>query len=125
MAKEQVYQTKIMNTIKKEGGWCVNGNYTLAGEADLQCGIPVELYRYGTILVYCAVEVKTDIDFARVMRAVDEDYKVIDAKKLKQHEKLQMAKIRGVRRRGGLAIVAFNYKQIKEYCDSEMSRRRV
>ncbi len=115
--KESGFQTKLMNTIKREGGWCVNGAYTLAGEADLQCGIPIELYRYGVVLVYVAVEVKTDLDYHRVMRAVDVDYNVIDSKKLKKHEVLQMAKIRGVRKRGGLALVAYNYKQVMEYID--------
>ncbi len=123
--KESGYQTKIMNTIKKEGGWCVNGNYTLAGEADLQCGIAYELYKYGVVLLYVAVEVKTDVDYARVMRAVDADYNVVDSKKLKQHEILQMAKIREVRKRGGLALVCYNYKQIMGYLDERLAEKRV
>ena len=94
--KEAGYQTRIMNTIKKEGGWCVNGNYTLAGEADLQCGIPTYVGKYmdgdgpiweqKKVLLYVAVEVKTDVDYHRVMGAIDQFYNVVDKKKLKSHE---------------------------------------
>lgn len=107
---EAGYQQKIMVAIEEMGGHCVNGNYTKDGEADLQCGIP-----YNDTLLYIAIEVKTEKDYHRVMRAVDKAYNVINSKPLKPHETLQMAKIRMVRNKGGLALVAFNINQIKEY----------
>jgi len=131
--KESGYQIRIINKIKADGGIAINGNYTTAGEADLQCGIPVDIicsscdatkeatargnmfFPKKTILIYCGVEVKDEFNYHRVMGAVDENYNVIDKKKLKQHEVLQMAKIRETRKRGGLALVAYNYEQVKEY----------
>ena len=131
---ESYYQKKIIKAIEKMGGHVVNGNYTKAGEADLQCGYPVTLYKklatYTTTgcnlkytefktLVHLCIEVKTEYDYYRVMRAVDADYNVINSKALKSHEPLQMAKIRNVRRLGGLALVAFNIKQVKEYINGK------
>ena len=130
--RESGYQSKIIKTIKAEGGWAVNGNFTTDGEPDLQCGIPLELPHINHIdddsweldlrkvMLYVAVEVKTEEDYHRVMRGIDENYNVIDKAKLKSHETLQMAKIREIRKRGGLALVAYNYKQIMEYIDKEM-----
>ena len=130
---ETGYQAKIMKAIQKDGGVAINGNYTTEGEADLQCGLPVtintielEYHEQGTsnrvveqtILIHVAVEVKTEDDYNRVMRAIDEDYNVIDKTPLKPHEVLQMAKIRRNRKLGGLALVAWNYKQVKEYVDA-------
>ena len=112
--RESGYQSKIIKDIKDDGGWAVNGNFTLAGEPDLQCGIPLD----GRLL-YVAVEVKDEVNYARVMRGIDAHYNVVDKKKLKSHEVLQMAKIREIRTRGGLALVAYNYKQIMEYIDEE------
>jgi len=109
---EQYYQSKVIKEIQANGGVAINGNYSAAGEADLQCGIPVD----GRLL-HVAVEVKTEKDYHRVMSAIDADYNVIDSKKLKSHETLQMAKIRRNRKLGGLALVAYNYKQIMEYID--------
>ncbi len=108
--KEARYQARIMAQIKQDGGVAVNGQFSTAGEADLQCGIPID----GKLL-HVAVEVKTEFDYHRVMSGIDADYNVIDKAKLKKHEVLQMAKIRRNRKLGGLALVAYNYKQVLEY----------
>ena len=119
--KEQAYQSRIIKEIEAIGGHVVNGNYTKAGEADLQCGIPVEYCPAGdshvpeTILVHCAVEVKTQYDYGRVMECVDEDYNIIKTAGLKKHEVLQITKLRMLRNKGGLALVAYNFKQIMDY----------
>lgn len=128
--KEAGYQSRIIAKIKQGGGHAVNGNFTTAGEADLQCGIPVLIQHpqfdsnniVTTILVYVAVEVKDEFNYHRVMGAIDEHYNVINKKALKSHEVLQMAKIRAVRKIGGLALVAYNYKQIMEYIDEQFNR---
>ena len=111
--KEARYQAKIMAQIQKDGGVAINGNYTSNGEADLQCGIPVD----GKLL-HVAIEVKTEFDYHRVMGCIDKDYNVIRKAGLKSHEVLQMAKIRRNRKLGGLALVAYNYKQIMEYVNA-------
>ena len=118
--KESGYQSRIMAKIKQNGGVAINGNYTTAGEADLQCGIP-HLIDSKTILVYVAVEVKTEMDYHRVMGAVDKFYNVTHKPALKSHEVLQMAKIRATRKKGGLALVAWNYDMIREYVDEALS----
>ena len=129
---ESGYQSKIIKAIEDMGGQVVNGNYTKVGEADLQCGYPIELevvdnifHEWGIemkshskkMLVYLAVEVKTEKDYERIMSGLDEDYNIVDEKKLKKHEFVQMAKIRIVREKGGLALVAWNIDQIKGYID--------
>ena len=113
------------------GGHAINGMYTKSGEADLQCGIPIYVGMYmdgdgpiweqKKILIHVAIEVKTEKDYYRVMRAVDVDYNVIDSKPLKKHEPLQMAKIRLLRKKGGLALVAYNFKQVMDYVTGEMN----
>jgi len=125
---EAGYQSKIIKEINSIGGHAINGTYSKSGEADLQCGIPIiidEIYggrrRGKKILIHCAIEVKTEKDYDRVMRAVDEDYNVIDSKPLKKHEPLQMAKIRLLRKKGGLALVAYNFKQVMDYVTGEMN----
>lgn len=128
--RETGYQKKIIDKIKDSGGWCVNGNYTTDGEADLQCGIPCTIvcpnpdgYEFDypkKLLLYVAIEVKTEKDYHRVMRAIDEDYNIINKTPLKKHEVLQMAKIRIVRGLGGLALVAWNYEQVMEYINENM-----
>jgi len=110
MALEASYQSKIIKRIQESGGVAINGIYTTSGEADLQCGIPVD-----GLLIHVAVEVKTEKDYYRVMRCIDEDYNVINEKGLKKHEPLQMAKIRRNRKLGGKALIAFNYNQVMEY----------
>ena len=111
---EQAYQSKIIKDILDDGGHAVNGTYSKAGEADLQCGIPV-IIDDKKILLHVAIEVKTEKDYHRVMRAIDVDYNIIDSKPLKKHETLQLTKIRLLRKKGGLALVAYNYKQVLEY----------
>ena len=117
--KEQQYQSKIIKEIENLGGHVVNGNYTKAGEADLQCGIPVVIDDK-KILVHCAVEVKTQYDYGRVMECVDEDYNIIKTVGLKKHEVLQITKLRMLRNKGGLALVAYNFDQVKQYIEKEM-----
>ena len=130
------YQSKIIKAVQKDGGVAINGKYTSDGEADLQCGLPIDNValtpledlhmvdeqsvkltpiKLRKILIHVAVEVKTEADYNRVMRAIDKDYNIIDRTPLKEHESLQLAKIRRNRKLGGLALVAWNYKQIKEY----------
>ena len=90
-----------------------DGRYTVDGEADLQCGIPIK-----GKLFYLAVEVKTELDYARVMSGVvekDNRYVIIDRKKLKKHEPLQIAKLNQIRNKGGLGLIAYEYQQILEY----------
>ena len=112
--RESGYQSKIIKDIEAFGGHCVNGQYTKAGEADLQAGIPVTI-KGVRVLVHIAIEVKTPENYERVMRGVDENYNIVDARKLKKHEPLQMTKIRLLREKGGLAIVAYNFKQVIDY----------
>jgi hypothetical protein len=123
---EAGYQKKIMNAIEAMGGWAVNGNYTKTGEPDLQCGYPMDVLRedmsgeiaalaHTTILAYIAIEVKTEADYHRVMSALNDNYEIVDIKKLKEHEPLQIHKVNEIRRRGGLALVAWNIEQVKEY----------
>ena len=116
-----------MKAIEEDGGVVVNGNFTRSGEPDLQCGYPVYRDRIDGSnykeLVYLAVEVKTEQDYYRVMRGIDKDYNIVDIKKLKKHEPVQMAKIRKIREIGGLALVAYNYTQVKEYVNETISSR--
>ena len=107
-----------MKDIEADGGHVVNGTYSKAGEADLQAGIPVTIGDK-EILIHCAIEVKTEKDYHRVMRAIDDDYNIINSKPLKSHETLQLTKIRLLRKKGGLALVAYNYGQVLEYIHNE------
>ena len=116
---EQAYQSKIIKDVEADGGHAINGTYSKSGEADLQCGIPV-IIGDRKILAHVAIEVKTEKDYHRVMTAIDDDYNIIDRKPLKDHEPLQMAKIRLLRKKGGLALVAYNYKQVLEYIHNEI-----
>jgi len=113
--REAAYQSKLMDKIVDRGGVVVNGMYTKDGESDLQAGMPVNGI---PVLVYVAIEVKTEKDYYRVMKCIDTDYNVINDKGLKKHEALQMYKIRNTRKRGGLALVAFNIEQVDEYIRS-------
>jgi len=122
---ESSYQSKIIKAIEAFGGVVVNGQYSKAGEADLQCGWPTErgvgqgedylvFYRG---LIHVAIEVKTEKDYHRVMKCINPDYTLNGKLGLKKHEALQMAKIRRNRERGGLALVAYSFEQVKEYVD--------
>jgi len=127
---EAYFQKKIMNKIESIGGHVINGKYTRTGEADLQCGYPITITwdtgdkEYGeegrTFLFHLCVEVKTPKDYERVMRAIDKDYNIIDQKPLKKHEALQIAKIRQVRKKGGLALVAYSFDQVKQYVEENV-----
>lgn len=122
---ETGYQNKIIKAIEGIGGVAINGTYSKTGEADLQCGYPVTTktvtsldYVIDTVqLVHVAVEVKTEKDYYRVMKCITEDYHLNGKVGLKDHEPLQMAKIRRNRKLGGLALVAWNFEQVKEYVD--------
>ena len=133
MAKEQYFQSKIIKAIESRGGHAITGTFSRAGEADIQAGYPVTHYTsYAdetTLsgiavskrikLYYLAVEVKTEKDYARVMKCiniVDGLYQIIaDCKGLKPHEPLQITKINNVRKKGGLAIIAYDFKQVEQY----------
>ena len=98
----------------KFGGRAVNGMYSLTGEADLQCGYP-----YEGVLLDLVVEVKTEIDYYRVMKCIDiidKRYVLNGTKGLKEHEALQIHKINVARNLGGLGLIAFNFEQVKEFC---------
>ena len=115
MASERQYQTKIIKHIESKGGVAINGAYTVSGEADLQCGYPIDGY-----LMHLAVEVKTPDNYDRVMSAlkeVDGLYEIIDDAKLKEHEPLQVTKINRNRKRGGLALFAATITHIEDYLD--------
>lgn len=126
--KESSYQSKIIKAIEAKGGWVVNGQFSKAGELDLQCGYPIVFAEHQAnttisskntlILAYIAVEVKTEEDYHRVMNCVDEvnsKYVINGNKGLKKHEPLQVAKANMIRERGGLAIFAYCIEQVEEY----------
>jgi len=119
---ESKYQSNIIKAIEAIGGVVVNGRYSKSGEADLQCGWPIEVHVdthdnqyliYGG-LAHLAIEVKTEKDYHRVMKCINSDYTLNGKSGLKKHEPLQMAKIRRNRERGGLALVAYSFEQVKE-----------
>ena len=116
--RESGYQRKLIKAIEAMGGWAVNGNFTKDGEADLQCGFPVN-----GRLHYLALEVKSEKEYHRVMKCVDlvkGEYVLNGNKGLKKHEPLQIEKINMVRSRGGLALVAWNINQVKEYVNDSI-----
>lgn len=118
MMKESSYQNKIMKCLEAIGGKVINGTYSKAGEADIQGGYPVN-----GRLHYIAIEVKTKIDYDRVMRGVkvvDGLYVIFDSTSLKKHESLQIHKINEVRKKNGLALIAFEFKQVEEYVDAKV-----
>ena len=142
---ESKYQSNIIKAIEAIGGVVVNGTYSKSGEADLQCGWPIldveardkkypdsikhtlvlthgsvvldELDEEFTTLLHLAVEVKTKQDYFRVMKCINSDYTLNGKTGLKKHEPLQMVKIRRNRARGGLALVAYSFEQVKDYVD--------
>ena len=129
--KEQAYQSKIYKWYFAVGGHCVNGKYTKAGEADLQGSVPIhagirpedslaenKTITVRTILVSLLVEVKTKLDYDRVMRGVkevDNRYIIENLTPLKEHEPLQIHKINEVRAKGGLALIAYSVEQVEQY----------
>jgi len=122
VAKESKYQKAIMESIIADGGHAVNGIYSKNGEADIQSGMSIVNYNY---LLHICIEVKTEEDYFRVMSALKEVgglYEIIDIKRLKKHEPLQIHKINAVRELGGLAVIAYKYKQVLEYIDNTLER---
>ena len=119
---ESSYQNKIIKSIEAIGGVVVNGTYSKSGEADLQCGWPTYYEKVVgqhsvMVLLHLAVEVKTEKDYYRVMKCINADYTLNGKTGLKDHEPMQMAKIRRNRKLGGLALVAYSFEQVKEYVD--------
>lgn len=113
--KESDYQAKLIQDISKLGGVAINGQYTVAGEADLQCGIPIN-----GVLHHLVIEVKTEVDYNRVMSSltiVEGIYTITNAVKLKPHEPLQVYKLNRNRKMGGLALFAYSIIQVVEYID--------
>ena len=122
---EQAYQTKIMKKWEAIGGHVVNGQYTKAGEPDLQGGFPVEYMSSGdkcfdVNLLYLAVEVKTE----KAYLALEKKWKLITVDGVEQYqldskfngrELLQAAKINSIRRKGGLALFAWSFEQVEQY----------
>lgn len=111
--KESRVQTKIKKEIEKLGGKVINGVYTATGEADLQCGYPVN-----GVLLYLAIEVKTPKMYEKMMQSIyikNNRYEIKDYDYLKDHEILQLAKLNDVRDRGGLAILADSWERVEEY----------
>lgn len=121
--REARYQSNIIKGIESRGGRCVNGTFSKSGETDLQCGWPVCLKPYEkvvTVLFDLCVEVKTEIDYHRVMSGITEVdglYEITDHKKLKKHEPLQIYKINKARKLGGMAVIAYNIDQVAAYVD--------
>ena len=52
------------------------------------------------------------------MRCINSDYTLNGKTGLKEHEPLQMAKIRRNRAKGGLALVAYSFEQVQEYVNA-------
>ncbi len=123
---ESKFQAKIIKAIEAKGGVAINGKYTKEGTADLICGYPMVKYvaqgqgfrnKKVTYLVHLHIEVKTKDSYEALMRnnitEVDGFY-VCDPE-FKGREVLQSAKLNDVRRRGGLALFAYDIKQVEEY----------
>jgi len=121
MAKEQYYQKRIIDWFIKIGGTAITGTLP-TGEADIQAGYP---YNIGVkqVLLNVMVEVKTEFDYHRVMRCITEidGLYVIDKScgSLKKHETLQIIKLNNVRKKGGMALLAYSVAQVIEYIDKE------
>lgn len=130
--KEQSYQSKIIKAIESKGGVAINGNFTKAGTADLICGYPVCLDVDGRytmydgeegipVLLHLHIEVKTEVDYHRVFRSIQEvNGRYVfneDTKSLKKHEFLQITKLNQLRDRGGLGLIAYDIKQVEGYMD--------
>jgi len=134
---ESGYQSKIIKDIINIGGTAITGKLK-TGEADIQAGYPIEVFkRYSkadehgaytayepySVLVKLAVEVKTPKAYEYLMKGVKEVdglYVIHDDTKLKEHEHLQITKLNNVRKRGGFAIVAHSFQQVKEYMDGKV-----
>jgi len=115
---ESAYQSKIIKAIDKIKGKAINGVYTKAGEADLQCGYPIN-----GILRYLAVEVKTEANYNKMMKHLlignDGKITILDKSKLRDGEVLQIHKLNNVIDMGGLALLAWNFQQVKQYVEEQ------
>ncbi len=126
MAREGYYQKKIINWFISVGGTAITGTLP-TGEADVQAGYPYAVLVNGlpkVRLLNVMVEVKTEEDYHRVMRAVEEIdglYVIVDQKPLKKHEALQITKINNVRKKGGMALIAFSVAQVMEYIEEDLN----
>lgn len=115
MATETYYQSKIIKSMIADGGTAITGKLK-TGEADIQGSYPIEcngINRLATLIV----EVKTPTNYDRVMSCLEEVdglYTIISSTKLKPHEPLQIHKLNNVRKRGGIAMLAHSYEQVKE-----------
>ena len=133
---ESGYQSKIIKGIIADGGTAITGKLK-TGEADIQAGYPVEVglhtlafknrpegyITFKTVLLKLTVEVKTPKAYAYLMQGVEEVnglYVVTNPTKLKEHEELQIHKLNNVRKRGGLALIAHSYEQVKEYINGKV-----
>lgn len=117
MAKEQSNQSKIIKWFIKIGGTAITGNLPI-GEADIQAGYP-----FGGRLYNVMVETKKEYEYNYLMsglKLVDGLYEIVDETKLKDHEHLQIFKLNNVRKRGGLALLAYSVEQVIVYLDEEL-----
>lgn len=115
--REAKYQSDIIKGIERLGGVAINGVYSKAGEADLQCGVPKE----GKLL-HLAIEVKTKKDYDRIMSGVtlsDGLYVINNESKLKPNEYLQIEKLNRNRLLGGLALLAYDIEQVINYINNK------
>jgi len=123
---ESGYQSKIIKSIINMGGTAITGKLK-TGEADIQAGYPMYIEKVigqhsVIILVKLAVEVKTPQAYKYLMQGVREEnglYVVHNPTKLKEHEELQIHKLNNVRKRGGFALLAHSFQQVKEYMDEK------
>lgn len=119
MASEGYYQKRIIKWFNSIGGYAYTGNLP-TGEADVPAGYP---HRGRLLNVY--VEVKTPDNYKRLLSGlelVDERYIIVDEKKLKKHEPLQIHKLNLVRDRGGMSIIAATVDHVKEYIEEELPK---
>jgi len=116
MATEGYYQSKIIKSMIADGGTAITGVFK-TGEADIQGSYPFNI-EDATILATLVIEVKTPDNYERVMKGLTEvdGLYVIDEsyKGFKKHEPLQILKLNNVRKRGGIAIFAHEYKQVTD-----------
>ena len=124
---ESGYQSKIINDIINIGGTAITGKLK-TGEADIQAGYPILVrtvnYHEPVIrLMKLAVEVKTPKAYEYLMKGIKEVdglYVIHDDTKLKKHEHLQIFKLNNVRKRGGFALLAHSFQQVKEYMNGKV-----
>jgi hypothetical protein len=133
--KEQYYQSKIIKKLKSIGGIVVNGTYTQTGIADLICGYPIEMdmpiteyrevgvstyFKQKTILLHLHIEVKTQDEYEFLMRKhiTEEEGLYVVNPDYNGREVLQAHKLNEVRQKGGLALFAYDFKQVEEYIDA-------